>query len=79
MLSVNGGLDISESTARLVVTGSMPAAPIVLAEGTARVGQFQSGNVDLSGLTGAGAATISYTATQVLLNPPPRGTVVSIR
>jgi autotransporter-associated beta strand protein len=78
-LFVNGGLDISAPTARLVVTGPMPTAQIVLAEGTAQVGQFQSGNVDLSQLTGAGTATISYTATRVLLNPLSRGTVISIR
>jgi autotransporter-associated beta strand protein len=80
-LTVNGALDISAATARLVVSGTMPASNIVLAEGTSRVGQFLAGNVDLSGLTGSGAnrATIYYTATQVLLGPPPSGTVISIR
>jgi fibronectin-binding autotransporter adhesin len=81
-LTVTGALDISAPTARLVVSGTMPASKIVLAEGTtSRVGQFLAGNVDLSGLTGSGAgkAKIYYTATQVLLGPPPPGTAVTIR
>jgi hypothetical protein len=77
-LTVSGALDVS--AARLVVSGTMPASKIVLADGTSISGQFQSGNVDLSGLTGPGAsgATIYYTSTQVLLGPPPSGTVISI-
>jgi autotransporter-associated beta strand protein len=80
-LTVNGALDISAATARLVVTGTMPTGKIVIAEGTSISGQFQSGNVDLSGLTGPGAdkATIYYTSTRVLLGPPPSGTVISFR
>jgi hypothetical protein len=80
-LTVSGALDISAATARLVVSGPMPTGKIVIAEGTSISGQFQSGNVDLSGLTGPGAdkATIYYTSTQVLLGPPPAGTVITIR
>jgi autotransporter-associated beta strand protein len=80
-LTVSGALDISAATARLVVSGPMPTGKIVIAEGTSISGQFQSGNVDLSGLTGPGAdkATIYYTSTQVLLGPPPSGTVIWFR
>jgi autotransporter-associated beta strand protein len=76
-LAVNGVLDISEPTARLLVTGKPPAGRHVLAEGTARAGQFQDENVDLTGLIGS--ARITYTATQVLLNVAAKGTLIWIR
>lgn len=75
-LLVNGALDISAPTARLVVTGTVPAAGIVLAEGTSRVGQFQEANVDLTGLSKP--CSINYTPTQVILNPPARGTSIMV-
>jgi fibronectin-binding autotransporter adhesin len=76
-LAVNGTLDISEPTARLVLTGKAPTGKTVLAEGTARVGEFLDENVDLTGLTGT--ARISYTATQVVLNVDATGTLIWIR
>jgi autotransporter-associated beta strand protein len=74
-LMVNGALDVSN--VRLVVTGTMPASKVVLAQGTSVTGPFQS--MDLSGLTGGAKAVVTYTATQILLNPPPNGTVITIR
>jgi autotransporter-associated beta strand protein len=76
-LAVNGTLDISEPTARLVLTGKPPAGKHVLAEGTSRAGQFQDENVDLTGLTGT--ARITYTATQVVLNVDAKGTLIMLR
>lgn len=80
-LAVNGALDISDPTARLVVSGPTPASAIVLAEGTALVGQFQPGNVNLSGLTGVGAseAVVRYSATQVILVRSANGLMLSIQ
>jgi autotransporter-associated beta strand protein len=74
-LMVNGALDVSN--VRLVVTGTMPASKVVLAQGTSVTGPFQS--MDLSGLTGGAKAVVTYTATQILLSPPPAGTVIYIR
>ncbi len=76
-LAVNGTLDISEPTARLVLTGKPAPGRHVLAEGTAVTGQFQDANVDLTGFTGA--ARITYTATQVVLNVDATGTLIWIR
>ena len=76
-LSVNGAMDISEPTARLVLTGKPPQGRSVLAQGTSRVGQFQPANVGMTGLQAAEAHLI-YRANQVILTVS-RGAVVVIR
>ncbi len=77
-LVVDGALDISAVSARLVVSGTTPASDIVLAEALSLTGTFQEANVDLTGLSKP--AQITYTPTQILLGPaPPAGTVISIQ
>lgn len=79
-LQVTGALNISDSTARIVVTGTAPASgtSVVLAQGTSLVGQFLAGNVDLTGLLNSSKCTIQYTSTQVILKNSRKGLVLEV-
>jgi hypothetical protein len=75
-LSVTGTLDISNPTARLVLTGKPPQGKTVLAEGTTRSGTFLDANIDMTGLNPKGV--IRYENNQVILAQFASGTILKI-